>query len=419
MNITANITNSIRWSFRTIVSGVPQEKGSNTSTSIVSSLERHDGRLAKAVRHLVIPFYPDQSFVPTKIILRIMKSTKSLASFSWNADYAIPSSILEALHHDHASALLKVTNHNRKGLPLDEALLSSPQLHTLDITIGCISRGTTNPQEGNCELPRLKTLIMRGGNLKVLRVRLSKVEYFSNAARIQFSSPSVAAVGPFHFRFQQTDTFPTLEELAISRADDLAPAYDLSAKHCSDWFHAMDWSEMRVLDLVSTHSGYLLREITGLVPKLHTLRFNPSSVDSDVLESFLETVPLLTDVKLVSGYTSHTYSNGFNATVTRVCSTIGSQLRSLQIECKSSHALSWLPDRFQEILGLCPQLAYFKSVIDGQIATGEWEGHVIDKSASYKYALMSVAGTKEPGMEFPYLLHDERLDVCSSANLNV
>lgn len=397
--MTARITNGLTWPFRTIASGVHRNNGHSNPASIVNSLKRNNGRLAKAVRHLVIPSHPDHSYISTTTILNIMESTQNLASFSWNANYAIPLRVLEALHRDHPSARLKVTNHNRKDLALDEALLSSPQLHTLDITVRCIHRGTTRPQDGNGDLSNLKTLLMRGGNLKVLRLRLSKLEHFSIAKRSQYNTSTVVAVGPSHFRFQHTDTFPMLEELVISRADNLAPVYEFSPKHCSDWAYAMDWSEMRILDVASTNSEHLLREIAGLVPKLHTLRLNPSSIDRDTLESFLHTVPLLTDLKLVSGSTSKVYIGSFDKAVTRVCETIGPQLRSLQIECKFHLTMPWQSARFQEVLGLCPQLRYFESIIDGLVSTGEWEGDVVSKPASYKYALMSSTSTRESGMQ--------------------
>jgi len=398
--MTARITNGLGWPFRTITSGRPKKSGPGSPTSIVSSLKRNDGRLAKTVRHLVIPSYPDHSYISPATILHIIECTQNLASFSWNANYAIPLRVLEALHGDHPSAQLKVTNHNRKDFALDEALLSSPQLHTLDITVRCFHRGATRRQDENSDLSKLKTLLMRGRNLKVLRLRLSKQQHFTMAARSQGNSYTAMAVGGSHFRFQETDTFPTLEEVVISRADDLAPAYELSPKHCSDWAYAMDWSEMRILDVASTNSEHLLREIAGLVPKLHTLSLNPSSIDYATLQSFLGTVPLLKDLKLVSGSTSNVYIVSFDKAVTRVCEIIGTQLRSLQIESRSGMVMPWQDQRIREVLELCPQLRYFESVIEGLVSTGKWEGDVVGKSASYKRALMSSTGTRESGMQY-------------------
>jgi hypothetical protein len=393
-----SITDSLERHVRNIFSGILKRQRDNDPVSIIESLERHKGRLANLVRHLVVPSNVDKTFVSAKTILRIMKSAKNLTSFSWNANHSIPSSVLAALHRDHPSVRLMVTSCNRQGHPLDEALLSSPQLHTLDLTVSCTHRGIYHLEEGICELTYLKALLVRGGNLKVLRLRLIRLEPQSEGAKAQFKETMAWAAGPFNFRFEETDEFPTLEELVILQGGSYEPAYELSAKHCSDWSYAMDWSEMRVLNLGSSDAEHLLPEITGLVPKLHTLRFNPSSINHNILQSFLDSLPQLKDLTLVAGETSHVYVPGFDTAVTKVCSTVGSQLHTLHIDCEVHLAKSWLPGRFQEILGLCPQLRCFESVVGPQLAIGEWGEEMISMSACEKYGLMEVNGTVEPGM---------------------
>ncbi|KAF1936494.1 hypothetical protein EJ02DRAFT_83208 [Clathrospora elynae] len=286
--------------------------------------------------------------------MHVLRNVKDLSSFGWNTGYQIPSAVLDCLQRGHPSAQLRLTDHNRQGIPLDEALLSSPQLHTLDITVGCIFYCKFQYPAGICELPHLKRLLIRGGNLKILRIRFVRLEHGSVAARARFQGYGAADVGPLNFRFEETDKFPALEELVLQQSENSRIEYDLGAKHCEDWKRFMNWSNMRTLDLGPKNCENLLRSLTGaVVTGLQTLRFK-AFPDGDILEAFFRCVPKLAQLHMTS-----TDFPTFNAAI--------------------------------------PKLEYFKSNRGKQVAVGKWTPDEIRLAAGGKYDRMNVTGSERPG----------------------
>ncbi|KAF1829065.1 hypothetical protein BDW02DRAFT_583985 [Decorospora gaudefroyi] len=395
--------------FRTVTLNDGTKHGVRTPARVMDRLQKPGDALAKHVRDLVVAPSQEPSRSFSQTIVRILKNLQHLASFSWNAEYHIPAVVLDSLHHAHPSAQLKVTNHNRQCLPLDQTLLSSPQLQTLDMTVGCIHYGRPQDAAGICELPHLKELLVEGGNLKALRLHLIKVQHGSAAARTRFAGYGASDVGPLNFRFEEGDAFPALEEMVLRQKESLRLEYGsesgfgLGAAHCEDWKRCMDWSNMRKLDLGRTDCVHLLHRLTGALHQLTTLRFEAFPNDR-VLQVFLSSVPRLVDLTMVSSQAFF-----FDRATNTICNTAGAQLKTLVLEIDCPGSKSWLPDRFRNVLESCYRLESFKSVIDKQVAVGDWTSDEEGLSASEKYERMRVTGTQIPSMLFlvSYLLEKE------------
>ena len=130
------------------------------------------------MRHIIV----SSTYASAQTIVPILENVQDLASFSWNADKLLPAVVLECFHCRHPEAKLKVTYRNERGTPLDEDLLSSPQLHTLHISVGCVVNGRLPNTTYILELPALKDLLIRGDNLKTLRLCHTKLERGSQLA---------------------------------------------------------------------------------------------------------------------------------------------------------------------------------------------------------------------------------------------
>jgi hypothetical protein len=73
---------------------------------------------------------------------------------------------------------------------------------------------------------------------------------------------------PQHLCLRAGDVFPALQALALTY-----DSYKLTEIHCRQWLKAMDWSQLRNLDLDYDCPEYLFAAITGLVPQLKSLKF--------------------------------------------------------------------------------------------------------------------------------------------------
>jgi hypothetical protein len=403
--------------------------------ALLSKLSQHGHPFAEHVRHLVV----SSEYVSDQTIVSILRNLPNLASLSWNVDKHIPAAVLDSFHRTHPEAHLKVTNHSRQGILLDETLLLSPQLHTLDISVGCILHGNLGYIT---ELPALEDLLIRGGSLKVLRLHLTRLEHGSKAvrtryheclladdgplnvsidrgdtaaARTPFQGYCAADAGPLNFRFEDGDTFPALEELVIKQEKvksgqrrSAGAAYDFSAKHCEDWAHCMDWGQLRTLDLVSSpHPRYLLRSIAEAVPLLETLRFEAFPDPDNALTSLLHQTPKLETLHMKSNPLD-TVESAFEAAVLTICATVGPQLHSLALECNVRRRVEWQSNHLRTLLTACAKLRRLKVVVgtamvDGVRAPdqveGDWKADEVGIGPEEKFDRMIVPGVDGRGDE--------------------
>jgi hypothetical protein len=178
--------------------------------------------------------------------------------------YTIPNNILQLLHTKHTSARIHIVNRkrniDRRYVPLDYAALSSPQLHALDYTAyGATERTDHLEWEFYSELSAIKECLLKARNLKSLRLSISS----NNTPRQPFWG-----FGPKCLTFDSGDSFPSVQELCFELGK-----YDMIEMYCQQWATAMDWTQLRRLDLDCGCPTPFLAAITDRVPRLKVLSF--------------------------------------------------------------------------------------------------------------------------------------------------
>ena len=68
---------------------------------------------------------------------------------------------------------------------------------------------------GKLELNYLKSLLIQGGNLKVLRLQFEEIKHGSKAARNRFEGYDPAEYDPGTFKFDEGEMMPALEKLVL------------------------------------------------------------------------------------------------------------------------------------------------------------------------------------------------------------
>ncbi|KAK3201246.1 hypothetical protein GRF29_185g274284 [Pseudopithomyces chartarum] len=272
--------NSERILFRTLVISDKAPWVRRVTTSVLERLvDEDDCNLWKCIRHIEVGPITDADWfykIAYPSLCQILGNLKNLQSLTWatplsttpahaHAQTKQPS-ILEALQTWHPHAKLKFVCHNRdfhgEFMPIDEALLSSPQLHTLDATLS-LMQDCTHPPDYEVQL--LKQSLIHGASIKVLRFNIQDP---SNHHHVFTPSP------PVSFTWHPTDSFPPLEELSLPQArPKYHSAYNLNRDDLLMWARAMDWTHMRRLDFHHHNPSLFFATFTDRVPNLKYLRW--------------------------------------------------------------------------------------------------------------------------------------------------
>lgn len=243
---------------------------------ILARLQDPEDTVAEHVRHLRIGPFTDHEYYNEAIapaFERALPHLTKLQSLGWNSHLPLPLNILQDLYELCPSAQLHVTNRDRRfPVPLSRPLLSYPRLHTVDITAYYVLR-----REGPVysELDILKTCLIHGGSVKVLRLGTISSQQGVPMGCNTDDDPGYAlehwegvTAGPLNFHWREGDRFPPLEELKL---DDRR--YNLSLEQCKLWVKCMDWSKLRKLDVDKGAPRYLFEALMGEVPQLKSLTF--------------------------------------------------------------------------------------------------------------------------------------------------
>jgi hypothetical protein len=167
-----------------------------------------------------------------------------LTKSSWDTNIPIPEPVLNVFHTTHATACLYVTNRLRERKPLDRLLLSSPQLHSLQMNVYFDLVGVCPIVEGSSELQILRRYLMQGDSIKGLHLALEDVN--KHSSRTAFSGPGIQdwEHGPLNFHWADGDAFPALEAWSWSGST----RYVYSEQQLDMWRRCMDWGQLRSLD---------------------------------------------------------------------------------------------------------------------------------------------------------------------------
>jgi hypothetical protein len=277
--------------------------------------------------------------------------------------------VLDLLQETHPSAKLHIVLRDRKLTSLSNTLLSSPQLHSLDISIYCV-RSTM--VYGHSELAFIKNCL--GPSLKVLRLSMIHPSTYEDRARI-VDWDSVQE-GPMNFDWQLDSHVPALEELTLQYE-----SYDLDPAHCNMWAQITSWQQLQRLDLGMGSPRHLFVALTNRVPNLKYLAFwirssrnstwdlHPLRFGLPALAAFLASINELHDVY----FGAHGPQELDGALAVILDNTRGSLTR-LVMNCPAQNMIAWKPPQYVAVLEQAPRLEYFKANVRADDVEGGRKG---------------------------------------------
>jgi hypothetical protein len=342
-----------------------------------------NGTTAEYVRHLRIGPCADEEwfyFELSPLLEAILRSIKHLQSLIWNTHRIVRPAVLNLLHELQPSTKLNLILGERHMTPLSRALLSSPQLHTLDIPIY-----TTFSDDGRryTELSFVKECIGTSHSLRVLRLRTKKIQkigYGPHHARDQFLEWPTVAQGPLNFNFREGDRFPALQELKLDHDE-----YYLPPKHCSMWAKVTSWQKLQRLDLDMGAPRHFLQSLTGRTVNLKALKFwisparaylgsetwdlQPMDKGLPILAKFISSITALRELE----FGAHDITEFTDALDVMLDSARGS-LRRLTLTCQCYNGTQWKEEQFVNILDRTPGLGYLNVKAKEDTVEGEWKG---------------------------------------------
>jgi hypothetical protein len=311
--------------------------------------------LTYSVRHITVGYTSTTARLPESSLILALRNIRLLETFTWSTCLPITSPILNCLQEAHPSAHLVAIAIERNDLPLDELLLSSPQLHTLDIKLSALYDKNFKKPMGKSEAQHVKSILVRSSGLKVLKLRLEKIKHGSKAARNRFQGYGPSELDPISFRFKAQEMMPALEELTLRGVFhwdidwDNTLAWRRESKVCAEWRAHQDWGALRRLDLRLDGSDHMLQALVGVVPHLQTLKIKTVSASINTLCRFLEKLSRLEHLHIECFKGLDLGSELFYA----LCSTLPPQLITLYMDIDF---LLYRPERFIDLLTYLPHI---------------------------------------------------------------
>ena len=357
--------------------------------------------LSYSVRHITVGYASTTTQLPESSLVLAFRNIRVLKTLTWSTWLPITSTILNCLHEAHPTARLVAVALERNDLALDELLLSSPQLHTLNIKLSALYDKNFKKPMGKSEAQHLKSLLMQGSSLKVLKLQFEKIKHGSKAARNRLQCYGPSELDPVSFRFQDEEMMPTLEELTLGGAFNWQHTYGWrrEGNSIAEWRAHQDWSAMKKLDLRLDDSDYMLSGLTGSVPFLQSLKIKIPPARVETLCRFLEHVPNLYHFHVES------YMDPDSESFHALCSKLPSQLVSLHMDLSSRQLC--LPRQFLDLLTrftFLRVLAYNSYI---EQAFGAWPSSPTPLSPSDKFHDL-VTGTKVQTHPRPFVKRPHR-----------
>ena len=135
--------------------------------NMLNRLGDPEGGLNYSVKNITVGYASTTTQLPESLLILAFRNIRALETLTWSTWLPITSPILNCLHEAHPSARLVAITLERNDLPLDELLLSSPQLHTLDVKLSALYDKNFRKQMVKSEAQRLKSLLIQGSSLKI------------------------------------------------------------------------------------------------------------------------------------------------------------------------------------------------------------------------------------------------------------
>lgn len=376
--------------FRTVTLHDKTASAKVTSSAIINRLTDHQDSIVAYVRNLRIGPLADEQWFYFEILPSLqgmIRNFTNLQCLTWlthhgtGAGYGYYSAGRDSLtlfHRTHPSARLDVVYRNRQYTPIDCALLSSPQLHALDVSV-YYNNGTAS---GSNELETLKKCLIKGNSVKVLRLGFEGVwlphKYNENDPRVRFQDWESVTFGRLNFSWQKGDRFPALEELKIQYC-----RYEFTPDNCNMWAQVMDWSKLCKLNLNKGSPRNLFAALQDQVPNLRYLKFgiwnynpgysnwglDPLDTGLPILSAFIASITALRELN----FKTYAYED-FMATLPIMLEHQGRHMKKLKINCQAYGMNAWEVEQYLEVFEKAPDLEYLKAIIKQGILEGTWEG---------------------------------------------
>jgi len=374
------------------------------SSDVMKRLQNDKDVIIEHVRHLRVGPIADEEWFYLLVIpslVDILKSVKNLHSLIWEAHLSPGPNVLAFFQETHPDAQLQVICRHRRLIPMDRDLLSSSQLHTLNVTVYGNSNFTVYSNSGDAasghhEFGILKDCLIRGNSIKVLHIAMDstpQLDPFSSRGLCRFKSWNGVVHGLNNFDWQKGDRFPALEELKFDYINDRH--FHFSLGNCFMWVRCMDWSKLQRLELDRGAPRPLFLALTRRVPSLKYLKcgiwidaiparsnwdLRPLDTGLLILSNFLDSVPEL------HGLEFKTFDYGpFMEALSTMLACQKYKLRRLDITCTTLSMEAWTPQQFTDVIAMAPALEYLKAYIKHDILEGVWEGEKRALNPQQKY----------------------------------
>jgi hypothetical protein len=306
--------------------------------SLIPRILDPNDRLRRYIRRLEIgPFssydpYEEDGLPPlltSETIIQILHALTNLKDFGWNVCAYMPSDILTTLHQEWPRCRLHVKQLHRCKSRLDEDLIGSPQLVSLEMQL----HQSVSAQKS--DWPVLTKLLTRHKCLKVFRPYVLTSDWFKNYNKD-------LAPGPLQFQLEPDTRLPDFEDFTIPTQ------YHADQLHVDLLLRKMPWSSLRRLEL-GIWPDFLLQSITGSIPQLKSLsvlfrgtNMYPtahSTANEATCMTFINSIHSLEEVSI--------YNSDYDAAQTLLLAVFSSQKKTLQRV--KVDGPGWLPD---DVIGI-------------------------------------------------------------------
>ncbi|PSN74151.1 hypothetical protein BS50DRAFT_615105 [Corynespora cassiicola Philippines] len=387
--------------FRTVQLYDTSETAAKQTHQLLDRFCHDEDFLCSHIRDLKIgPLLSKQEFTDvTRVLQKTLQHFTNIQSLTWHNEFHIPEELLNEFHAKFPLARINVNQSDRIDSPIDQALLSSPQLHSLEIKLLYTKNG---PVTTSGELPILKQCLIKGQSLKMLDCTANTIRAQRKSFREQVKDERL----PLSFDWKAEDCFPALEELRIAARD-----FDLSAEQCDIWAKCMDWGKIRRLDIVTRDLSHILKSLSGKVPHLESLalgvvkhgHFGHQGLglpQLSVVESFFSSAESLKELRFhTAGHDS--YVEAWE----HILSQCGSRLERLDLKSHSYMSMISAREQCVALLGQAPTLVYFKAIIGDHEFECKWKDDALDLPPTQKF------GYRKEISKRPFFVREDGLDL--------
>ncbi|KAF1925308.1 uncharacterized protein M421DRAFT_423859 [Didymella exigua CBS 183.55] len=222
---------------------------------------------------LVVNFKGDaESYCLNNILIaKCLEHVQRLDSFSWDSDTPIPGKTLDVLRQRFPRAQLYANIRT-----IDMRLLSTTQLHRLDISVPCLDLSN--------EYSISFFGVFKQALLRLVSLCHLGIDTHYNA---NFGKREGRALDRLQLPFEPGDKLPSLVSLALR-----SKSYAFDTDHCKMLHAAMDCDKVQRLIIGSPNPGNFFQVFNGHLPRLTHLDVSYTSIKDDPRHRRLESLSI-------------------------------------------------------------------------------------------------------------------------------